>query len=65
VQSYISDRHLLVHLAFILFPQLGDNALEKLALDYLNEEEEEEDRERVVALENEEDTVWKKRRTLI
>ena len=46
--SYFSDRNLLVHLAFILFPQLGDNALEKIALDYLVEEEGEEDPEIVV-----------------
>jgi hypothetical protein len=53
--SYFSDRNLLVHLAFILFPQLGDNALEKIALDYLDEEEEEEDPEIVVEQNSDDD----------
>jgi hypothetical protein len=30
IPSYIVDTPLLIHLAFILFPQLGDNALEKI-----------------------------------
>lgn len=48
VPPYFSDSDSLVHLAFILHPQLGGNALEKLALEYLDEEEE-EDLETVVA----------------
>jgi hypothetical protein len=40
VPSYFVDKHILVHLAFILSPQLGDDALEKIALDYLDEDEE-------------------------
>jgi len=45
IPSYISDTPLLIHLAFILFPQLGDNALEKIALEYLENEEAEEELE--------------------
>lgn len=41
VPNYFSDRNLLVHLAFILSPQLGGPALEKIALDYFEEDEEE------------------------
>lgn len=47
IPSYFTDYQLLVHLAFILHPQLGDNVLEKIALDYM-EDEEEEDLEIVV-----------------
>lgn len=38
--SFFNDRHILVHIAFLMHPQLGDNALEKLALDYVEEDEE-------------------------
>jgi hypothetical protein len=44
----------LIHLAFILSPQLGGQALEKIALDYL--EEEEEDPEMIIE-ENEDDAM--------
>lgn len=47
IPYYFNDYQLLVHLAFILYPQLGDKALEKIALDYM-EDEEEEDPEIVV-----------------
>jgi len=52
---------LLIHLAFILFPQLGDNALEKIALEYSEDEEAdeepEEDPEMTVMMNKDEDTV--------
>lgn len=47
--SYINDPHLLVHLAFILCPQLGDHALEKIAMDYMDIEENEAIENEVVA----------------
>lgn len=36
IPSYFNDNHLLIHLAFILYPQLGDDALEKIARDYMD-----------------------------
>lgn len=42
IPDYSNDRRLLIHLAFSLYPQFGDDALKKLALDYLEAEEEEE-----------------------
>lgn len=39
VPAYFHDNHLLIHLAFILYPQLGDQA-PKIALDYVDVEEE-------------------------
>jgi hypothetical protein len=41
IPPYFNDSHLLVHLAFIPFPQLGDNAREKLTMDYMDTEEKE------------------------
>lgn len=42
IPSYFNDDHLLVHLAFLLDPQLGDQSLEKVAFDYLTDEDEED-----------------------
>jgi hypothetical protein len=39
IPPYFRDNHLLTHLAFIMHPQLGDNALEKIAQEYLEFEE--------------------------
>jgi hypothetical protein len=42
IPSYFNDNLILVHLALLLSPQIGGcHALEKLALDYLEYEEEE------------------------
>jgi hypothetical protein len=54
IPSYFNGNKLLIHLAFILSPQLGGQALEKIALDYL--EEEEEDPEMIIE-ENEDDAM--------
>lgn len=43
IPDYVNDRRLLVHLAFILFPQIGGHSLEKIALQYLDEENEDVD----------------------
>jgi hypothetical protein len=43
IPSYFCDNELLIHLAFITFPQLGDDALKKLALDYMDEDVNEEE----------------------
>jgi hypothetical protein len=40
IPSYFTDKVILVHLAFILFPQLGGNALERIGLQYLDEDDE-------------------------
>jgi hypothetical protein len=40
IPSYFTDKAILVHLAFILFPQLGGNALERIGLQYLDEDDE-------------------------
>lgn len=61
VPPYFFDNRILVHLAFILTPQLGEHALEKIALDYLDEEdedlemviEEEEDPDKTVEVDDE------------
>lgn len=41
VPNYFADNEVLVHLSFILSPQLGGHALEKVSLDYLDDEDEE------------------------
>lgn len=38
IPSYFNDPDVLIHLAFILHPQLGDIALEKLGLNYMENE---------------------------
>lgn len=38
IPTYFHDNDLLIHLAFILYPQLGDNALEKIAKVYMDVE---------------------------
>lgn len=38
IPPYFNDKTILVHLAFLLTSQLGGNALEKLALDYLEQD---------------------------
>lgn len=45
IPSYFDDPQILVHIAFVLYPQLGGQALEKIALDYMEEEEEDADLE--------------------
>jgi hypothetical protein len=40
IPSYFNDQHLLIHLVFLLYPQIGGQVLEKIAPDYLNEEDE-------------------------
>ena len=56
---------MLIHLAFILFPQPGDNALEKIALEYLEDEvadeEPEVEPEMTVAVNTEEDIVMEEK----
>jgi hypothetical protein len=42
IPAFFNDKQILIHLAFILYPQLGENALEKLALEYLEDEDEED-----------------------
>jgi hypothetical protein len=39
ILDYFNDSHLLIHLAFALYPQFGDHALKKIVLDYLDTEE--------------------------
>lgn len=41
IPSFFNDPHLLVHMTFIMYLQLSDNALEKIALQYMDEDEEE------------------------
>ena len=43
IPSYFNDNDLLIHLAFLLPPQLGGEALEKIARDYLDEDDEDEE----------------------
>lgn len=43
IPSYFHDNDLLIHLAFILYPQLGDHALEKIAKDYMDLEKDQEE----------------------
>jgi hypothetical protein len=40
IPSYFNDQRLLIHIAFLIYPQIGGHVLEKIALDYLNEEDE-------------------------
>jgi hypothetical protein len=40
IPDYFNDSRLLIHLAFALYPQFGDQALKKIALEYLDSEEE-------------------------
>lgn len=40
IPPYFVDKPILVHLAFLVTPQLGGQALEKIALDYLEEDAE-------------------------
>lgn len=40
IPSYFNDKIILVHLAFILTPQLGEHALKKIALHYLDDDAE-------------------------
>lgn len=40
IPTYFSDHSNLVHLAFLVPPQLGGQALEKIALDYLDVDDE-------------------------
>lgn len=42
IPSYFNDPHILIHLVFLLYPQIGGPALEKIALDYLGADEEED-----------------------
>jgi hypothetical protein len=39
IPDYFNDSRLLIHLAFALYPQFGDQALKKIVLDYLDSEE--------------------------
>lgn len=39
IPLYFSNMQSLIHLSFILHPQLGDQALEKIAIDYMDTEE--------------------------
>jgi hypothetical protein len=45
IPDYFNDSHLLIHLAFALYPQFGDHALKKIALDYLDADEDSDDQE--------------------
>jgi hypothetical protein len=42
IPCYINDKPLMIHLAFIHYPQIGDRSLEKVVLDYLSDDEEED-----------------------
>jgi hypothetical protein len=42
ILDYFNDSYLLVHLAFSLFPQFRDEALKKIALDYMESDAKEE-----------------------
>jgi len=41
IPCYFNDKNLLIHLAFRMYPQLRDNALEKISIDYMDSEENE------------------------
>ena len=41
IPDYFNDSRLLIHLSFALYPQFRDQALKKIALDYLDSEKEE------------------------
>jgi len=49
IPSFFNDPQVLVHLAFLLDPQIGGEALEKITLDYMEEEEEDADVEVLMA----------------
>lgn len=53
IPNYFNDSHLLIHLAFALYPQFGYHALKKIALDYLDTKDDtkeiESDAEMIVA----------------
>lgn len=40
IPSFFNDSHILVHLVFLLHPQLADHSLEKIALDYQDDNDE-------------------------
>lgn len=40
IPSFFNDSHILVHLVFLTHPQLGDHSLEKIALDYQDDNDE-------------------------
>lgn len=42
IPSYFNDTHLLIHLSFLLYPQIGGPSLEKIALDYISADEDED-----------------------
>jgi hypothetical protein len=42
IPDYFNGPHLLIHLAFFLYPQFGDQALKKIALDYMDTDVEDE-----------------------
>ena len=43
IPTYFNDQCLLIHLAFILSPQIGGSSLEKIVLDYVSSDDEEVD----------------------
>ena len=43
IPTYFNDQCLLIHLAFLLSPQIGGSSLEKIVLDYATSDEEEDD----------------------
>jgi hypothetical protein len=47
ILDYFNDPHLLIHLAFSLYPQFGDQALKKIALDYLDTKDENDEQDDV------------------
>ena len=45
IPDYFNDSHHQIHLAFALYPQLGDHALKKITLDYVDTEEDSDELE--------------------
>ena len=45
IPPYFNDQRLLIHLAFLLSPQIGGSSLEKIVLDYITSDEDEVDTE--------------------
>ena len=43
IPPYFNDQCLLIHLAFLLSPQIGGSSLEKIVLDYVSSDDEEVD----------------------
>lgn len=43
IPSYFNDPQIFVYLAFLLFPKIGGQSLEKIAMDYLDKEYEDVD----------------------